>query len=263
MISRIRIIVALFLFLSAVCQSFKHMRKNVLVNNIKLDCLHDLSNGDNIGKTTSPHDKIKSMMISFSSMATPLFILPGMSYAVDGQYGILEGRFMGMIHPIGMLALYGISAFAAFHGFQIRRSREIVNEIQVLQQSAGTVPDSTLQMNTLKEQRSAILADKPRDKHTTLGYLLLAAGVCLSLEGGLSTWWRVGELFPGDHIFVGLAMTFSWAAAAALTPWMARGQEWARNAHIALNVLGLVLFTWQILSGWEIMINVWNKEPGW
>jgi hypothetical protein len=36
-----------------------------------------------------------------------------------------------------------------------------------------------------------------------------------------------------------------WAAAAALVPSMQKGNEAARNAHIALNALNLTLFAWQ------------------
>ncbi len=54
--------------------------------------------------------------------------------------------------------------------------------------------------------------------------MLLAAGVALAVEGCLSTWWRVGELFPGEHIFAGAATTLSWVERpapvwASLGPW--------------------------------------------
>ena len=42
---------------------------------------------------------------------------------------------------------------------------------------------------------------------------MLAAGVALAVEGCLSTWWRVGELFPGEHIFAGAATAVSWVRA--------------------------------------------------
>ena len=49
-----------------------------------------------------------------------------------------------------------------------------------------------------------------RDRHAAMGSILLAAGVTLAVEGCFSTWWRVGELFPGEHIFAGAATTLSW-----------------------------------------------------
>ena len=37
-----------------------------------------------------------------------------------------------------------------------------------------------------------------------------------------------------------------WAAASALVPQMQKGNDNARNAHIALNTLNLLLFAWQV-----------------
>ena len=44
--------------------------------------------------------------------------------------------------------------------------------------------------------------------------------------------------------------------AASLVPVMAKGSDAARSAHIAFNVLALGLFTWQLPTGWEIMLKV-------
>ena len=84
-----------------------------------------------------------------------------------------------------------------------------------------------------------------------------------SLIGGLSTYWRVGELFPGDHLFVGMGMVGVWALAYSLAPYMEKGQAWARNTHFGLGILSVVLFTWQFISGWEITTHVITGDPGW
>lgn len=47
--------------------------------------------------------------------------------------------------------------------------------------------------------------------------------------------------------------------AAALVPAMQKGNEAARVAHIALNVANIALFAWQIPTGIEIMLKVWEK----
>ena len=41
-----------------------------------------------------------------------------------------------------------------------------------------------------------------------------------------------------------------------LTCAQAKGQDAARNGHIAFNVLALGLFTWQLPTGWEILLKV-------
>lgn len=52
---------------------------------------------------------------------------------------------------------------------------------------------------------------------------------------------------------------FGRLVAAALVPAMQKGNETARVAHIALNVANIALFAWQIPTGIEIMLKVWEK----
>ena len=47
--------------------------------------------------------------------------------------------------------------------------------------------------------------------------------------------------------------------AAALVPAMQKGNEAARSAHIALNVVNVLLFAWQVPTGLDIMFKVWEK----
>lgn len=53
-------------------------------------------------------------------------------------------------------------------------------------------------------------------------------------------------------------ITILWAAAAALVPPMQKGNEIARNLHIALNVLNVLLFIWQIPTGIDIVFKVFE-----
>lgn len=55
-----------------------------------------------------------------------------------------------------------------------------------------------------------------------------------------------GKLFPGPHLYAGATIVVLWAAASALVPSMQKGSDTARNAHIALNTLNLLLFAWQV-----------------
>ena len=47
--------------------------------------------------------------------------------------------------------------------------------------------------------------------------------------------------------------------AAALVPAMQKGNEVARVSHIALNVVNIALFAWQIPTGIEILFKVLEK----
>jgi hypothetical protein len=51
-------------------------------------------------------------------------------------------------------------------------------------------------------------------------------------------------------------ITVLWALAAALVPPMQKGNDTARSLHIALNTVNLLLFVWQIPTGWEIVLKV-------
>jgi hypothetical protein len=50
--------------------------------------------------------------------------------------------------------------------------------------------------------------------------------------------------------------------ATSLVPYMQKGNETARIAHIGLNIINLLLFAWQIPTGLEIMFSVWS-ETSW
>lgn len=77
----------------------------------------------------------------------------------------------------------------------------------------------------------------------------MGGGVLIAVEGALNTWFRTGKLFPGPHLFAGAGIVCLWALAAALVPQMQKGNDNARNAHIALNALNLALFAWQVRFG--------------
>lgn len=96
------------------------------------------------------------------------------------------------------------------------------------------------------QDRKELVAGGYRDKHFWWGSVLLGGGVLIAVEGALNTWFRTGKLFPGPHLFAGAGIVVLWALAAALVPQMQKGNEGARNAHIALNALNLALFAWQV-----------------
>ena len=80
----------------------------------------------------------------------------------------------------------------------------------------------------------------------------------LGIEGAMNTYMRVGKLFPGPHLFAGASIVILWALAAALTPAMQKGNDNARSAHIALNSINVGLFLWQVPTGWEIVLKVFQ-----
>jgi hypothetical protein len=82
----------------------------------------------------------------------------------------------------------------------------------------------------------------------------------LGTLGGMAvTYINNNKLFVGPHLLAGLGMTGMIAISASLTPWMQKGFDWARYTHIALNVTLLGLFSWQALSGIEILQRIISK----
>eukprot|EP01035_Chromulina_nebulosa_P017416 gene17416-22966_t len=113
----------------------------------------------------------------------------------------------------------------------------------------------------LTNERKSLIGDNLRDKHWLTGSVLLGVGVTVSILGAFNTYLRTGKLFPGPHLYAGMAVTILWAVAASLVPAMQKGDEKARSAHIALNSINVALFAWQVVTGFDILAKVWEKAP--
>lgn len=112
----------------------------------------------------------------------------------------------------------------------------------------------------LLQKRKSLVNGKFKDRHFNMGSILLASGVIIAIEGCLNTWSRTGKLFPGPHLFAGASIVALWALAAALVPAMQKGNEAARNAHIALNAANVSLFIWQIPTGYVPVVLCSNAS---
>jgi len=95
--------------------------------------------------------------------------------------------------------------------------------------------------------------------HEMAGSVILGGGVGATLLGTMNTYFRAGKLFPGPHLFAGAAIVGGWAIAASLTPYMAKGNDAARYAHISINTFITGLFFWQVYTGFEITLKVLSK----
>ncbi|XP_061372890.1 uncharacterized protein LOC133315309 [Gastrolobium bilobum] len=214
---------------------------------------------------------LKPASLSLTAITFPFLFEPKDALAVGGEFGILEGRTFALIHPIVLGSLFFYTLWAGYLGWQWRRVRTIQNEINELKKQVKPTPVTPdgkqveappspveLKIQQLTEDRKELLKGSYRDRHFNAGSLLLGFGVLEAVGGGLNTWFRTGKLFPGPHLFAGAAITVLWALAAALVPPMQRGSETARNLHIALNALNVLLFVWQIPTGIEIVFKVFE-----
>jgi hypothetical protein len=215
------------------------------------------------GETTA-NGRDVGAAVSALAIAAATVAMPEMAHASGGEFGILEGRSAALLHPIGLGSLYAVTLYAGYLGLQWRRVRTVGDEIAELKATlpadaeAAAGSEASKKIEELSATRKELVAGKFKDKHANLGYLLLAMGVTLSVEGGMNTYLRVGKLFPGPHLYAGATITVLWAMAAGLVPMMEKGNQKARDLHIALNCLNVALFTWQIPTGLEIVGKVFQ-----
>jgi hypothetical protein len=140
------------------------------------------------------------------------------------------------IHPVLMWVLLAISFYALYLGLQIRRTRSAEGEL-----------------------KKELIKGKFNVKHHQMGSLLLALMITVAIVGMGVTYINNGKLFVGPHLLAGLGMMALIAIGASLTPLMQKGNDWARNTHIFLNIVLLGLFGWQAVSGVEILQRIISK----
>lgn len=63
----------------------------------------------------------------------------------------------------------------------------------------------------LTTARKTLQSSNLKDKHHLTGSILLGAGVTVSILGAFNTYMRAGRLFPGPHLYAGMAITILWA----------------------------------------------------
>jgi hypothetical protein len=245
---------------------------------------NDLASSSSMGLLTE-EGRSTAMALGLAALVAAQ---PEAAVAKGGEYGIFEGRIASLAHPTVMSLMYGVSAYSAFTGFQWRRLRELGTEMNDIKKqrkalearippppvSEGDEEVSTSQedpkvvalkqevamldakIDELKAERKELSSANLRDKHYQMGSVLLGLGTAFAIEGPVNTFLRAQKLFPGPHLYAGAGVVVCWAMAASLAPRMQKGEEWAREAHIAFNVLALSLFTWQLPTGWEITQKV-------
>lgn len=217
-----------------------------------------------------------------AGLALSQFVLPIQEAAAKGgEYGLVEGKAFALIHPLMMAGLYALTLFTGYQGLQWRTLRSVGDDMKPLQEKknqlvakkeaaeaaeqavpadvAASLKEVEAELSQLSSKRKDLMSGNYRDKHWAGASILLATGVLFSIEGAFDTYFRVGKLFPGPHLFAGAGITVGWAMAASLVPAMQKGDANARSAHIALNTIILGLFTWQLPTGFTILQNVWNK----
>ena len=140
------------------------------------------------------------------------------------------------IHPSLMWVLLAVSIYAMYLGIQVQRTRYADGDV-----------------------KKELIKGRYNVKHYQVGSVLLALMIVGSLGAMAVTYINNGKLFVGSHLLAGLGMTGIIATSASLSPFMQKGQNWARFTHIALNVVLLGLFGWQAITGVQIVQRIISK----
>ena len=141
---------------------------------------------------------------------------------------------LNFIHPLLMVALLAATLYAGYLGWQWRVTRQM--------------PAS--------EEKKALAKQRYNQRHYIWGSAILAIMVTGNVGGMAVTYINNEKLFLGPHLIAGLGMTALIACAAAVSPQMQKGQDWARNTHIVLNTLLVGLFGWQAVTGIQIILRI-------
>ena len=140
------------------------------------------------------------------------------------------------IHPALMWVLLAITIYALYLGIQVQRTR---------------YADADLRKELIKGRYNV--------KHYQIGSVLLALMVIGAIAAMAVSYINNGKLFVDSHLLAGLGMTALIATSASLSPFMQKGQNWARFTHIGLNVVLLGLFGWQAVTGMQIVQKIISK----
>jgi hypothetical protein len=141
--------------------------------------------------------------------------------------------WLNFFHPVLMWVLLGVSIYALYLGVQWRRARTAEGE-----------------------QKKELLKGRYNVRHYQIGSAILALMVLGAIGGMGVTYINNGKLFVGPHLLAGLGMTGMVAVSASLSPFMQKGHDWARYTHIVLNAAILALFSWQAVSGVQIVQRI-------
>ena len=140
--------------------------------------------------------------------------------------------YLSFVHPVTMWIVLVLAIYAMYLGVQVRRAR---------------LADGDLKKELVKG-RFAI-------RHHQIGSILLALIVMGAIGGITVTYLNNGKIVIGSHLFAGLGMVGLVSTSAALVPFMQK-HDWVRSIHVSLNLILLGLFSWQAITGVQIVQKI-------
>jgi MFS family permease len=136
-------------------------------------------------------------------------------------------------HPTVMTATLLLSFYALYLGIQSWRTRLAKGET-----------------------KKKLLEGNFANRHFQIGSLFLVVMVLGAVGGMAVTYVNNNKLFVGPHLLAGLGLISLVALSAALVPFMQQGKSWARYTHVTINFALVGIFTWQAITGFEIVQRI-------
>lgn len=139
-------------------------------------------------------------------------------------------------HPVVQLALFATALYTLYLGMQVRRMRTAEGE-----------------------EKQALAKGRFGPRHHKVSAVLMAVLVLSGFGAMAVTYINYGKLVLGPHLIVGLTTAGLIVTSSSLVPFMLKGNTAARNAHVALNVAVMGLFSWQLITGIQIVQKIVNR----
>lgn len=86
-------------------------------------------------RTTQPENRASNVtqpMLAAGALLAPYFLEVSSAMATGGDFGLLEGRSVALLHPLVMGVLFLATGYAGYLGWQWRRVRTVGDEIKAL-----------------------------------------------------------------------------------------------------------------------------------
>lgn len=148
------------------------------------------------------------------------------------------GLWGSLIHPTAMIILIPAWIVAMVLGIRVRRKRL---SLQSNGEATGLL--------------SGTVATNKRHHRLAAGTYFLTVVACFTGMG--NTYLRAGRLFPGPHLFSGLAVLLVGSLSVALVPWFSEYPS-VRLPHTIAGFIIILLLAVQVRTGLTILSSVWR-----
>lgn len=140
------------------------------------------------------------------------------------------------IHPLVMWVLFATAIYALSLGLKVRQTR-----------------------NAEGDAKKKLIREHYNIRHYKIASVLLALLTLNAFLAMAVTYINQGKIFFGSHLIVGLLVVSLVVISASLSPFMQRGNMWARNFHYVINIGVLGLFGWQAVTGMQVVQKIIGK----